>query len=350
MPDRLTRDMINAALAALRRSTGVESQVQLANTDDATATDGHIALSRHNVCHRYEVEWKSSIRSAAALSLARAKSAGRGPWLLVTQYLTPYLANQCREIGLQFIDTAGNAHIDADGLYIFVSGQRPHEASTPVRMHGGGNPTAQRMIFALLCRPSLLRASYREIAQASGIALGSVGTVFNELAERGWLLEAAAAARRRLTAPDRLLDEWVTNYPTILRPRLHARRFAAPDPDWWRDMSLAELRNVYWGGEVAAEKMTAYLRPETQTLYVAPGHMSQSVKELVQTHRLRPQTNGPIEILDAFWERQSSNTKQPELAPAVLVYADLMASLSSRNLEAAAKVRKEEIQHVLDQF
>ncbi len=342
--------MINMALTALRRSAGVEGQFQRANTDDATATDGHIVLNRHNVRRRYEVEWKSSIRSATALTLARAKSAGRGPRLLVTQYLTPYLANQCKEIGLQFIDTAGNAHIDADGLYIFVSGQRPDEASPPVRMHGGGNPTAQRMIFALLCRPSLLQASYREIAQASGIALGSVGTVFSELAERGWLLDAATAARRRLTAPDRLLDEWVTNYPTILRPRLHARRFAAPHPDWWQDTPLAELKNVYWGGEVAAEKMTAYLRPETQTLYVEPGHMAQSVRQLVQTHRLRPQTNGPIEILDAFWEPQSSNTKQPELAPAVLVYADLMASLSSRNLDVAAKIRNEELQHVLDQF
>ncbi|UIF88048.1 type IV toxin-antitoxin system AbiEi family antitoxin [Cupriavidus sp. UYPR2.512] len=350
MTEKATRDTINMALAALRRSAGLEGQFQRANADDATATDGHIVLTRHNVCRRYEVEWKSSIRSATALTLARAKSAGRGPRLLVTQYLTPYLANQCKEIGLQFIDTAGNAHIDADDLYIFVSGQRPDEASTPVRMHGGGNPTAQRMIFALLCRPSLLQASYREIAQASGIALGSVGSVFNELAERGWLVEAATAARRRLTAPDRLLDEWVANYPTILRPRLHARRFAAPHPDWWQDTSLAELKNVYWGGEVAAEKMTAYLRPETQTLYVVPGHMAQSVKQLVQTHRLRPHTNGPIEILDAFWEPQSSNTKRSELAPAVLVYADLMASLSSRNLEVAAKIRKEELQHVLDQF
>lgn len=108
--------------------------------------------------------------------------------------------------------------------------------------------------------------------QASRIALGSLDTVFNERAERGWLLETATAARRRLTGPDRLLDKWVTNYPTILRPRLDARRFAAPEPDWWRDMSLAELKSVYWGGEVAAEMVTAYLRPETQTLYVVPEH------------------------------------------------------------------------------
>ncbi|NUA29934.1 type IV toxin-antitoxin system AbiEi family antitoxin [Cupriavidus basilensis] len=60
-------------------------------------------------------------------------------------------------------------------------------------------------------------------------------------------LEAATAARGRLTAPDRLLDEWVTNYPTILRPGLHARRFAGPDPDWRQDMSLAALKNTCWG-------------------------------------------------------------------------------------------------------
>ena len=65
------------------------------------------------------------------------------------------------------------------------------------------------------------------------------------------------------------------------------------------------------------------------------------MKDFVQTHRLRPQTNGPIEIFDASWEHQSSNAKQPELAPAVSVYADRTASLSSRNQEVAAKAAKQ---------
>lgn len=93
--------------------------------------------------------------------------------------------------------------------------------------------------------------------------------------------------------------------------------------------------------------MTGYLRAQTQTLYVIPEHKAGFVKRLMQTHRLRPQADGSIEILDAFWA--PSLLSEAGVAPPVLVYADLMASLSSRNLETAAKLRAGALQHALDQ-
>jgi hypothetical protein len=336
---------VEAALAALRRTAGIVAEWQPpAETDD---TDDSVALTLVREGGRWPLRatWQGTVRSGSALGVLRARL---GDGVLVTTYLSPHLAAQSRELGLRFIDLAGNAYLDGPGLYVFVSGQRPADVTVGT-MQGSGNPTALRMIFALLCQPALLQAPYREIARVSGIALGSVGTVLGDLTQRGWLAEDAGQ-RRRLTAPDRLLDEWVAGYPVILRPRLQARRFAAPDPDCWRNVSADGLAGMAWGGEVAAAAMTGALRPQTQTLYAAPAAMAAGLRHLLQTQRLRPQPDGPVEILEAFWSPATSAVAPPGLAPAVVVYADLMASLSARNLEVAAQLREGELRRVLDQF
>ncbi|MFS8978315.1 type IV toxin-antitoxin system AbiEi family antitoxin [Cupriavidus necator] len=341
------RNPVDVALEALQRSAGVTGHASAA-TDDRH--DSQVVLTRGTIVRTYPAVWKPTIASAAALTLVRTRFDENVPGLLITTYLSPFLAEHCRNIGLQFIDTAGNAYLEAEGLYIYVSGGRPDTTLLPPKSRGTGNPTALRMIFALLSQPSLLQATYREIAQASGIALGSVGAVFKELAARGMLLEDATTKRRRLTAPDRMLDEWVASYPAILRPRLQVGRYATPDPDWWRTASEPVSGNAYWSGEVAAEKMTTFLRAERQTMYVDVAHKGAILKHMMQKYRLRPQPDGPIEILDAFWPASLGNANPAGIAPPVVVYADLMASLDSRNLEAARILRAGVLEHALDQF
>ncbi|WP_439687251.1 type IV toxin-antitoxin system AbiEi family antitoxin [Cupriavidus oxalaticus] len=334
------------AFAALFRGAGVQAD---AGQPEPGNDEFPVTLQRGATCYVRHAIWKSLVRSATALALVHARLNARAQGLLVTTYLSPYLSDRCRQIGLQFIDTAGNAYLEGEGLYIYVSGRRPEAVMRATRTRGTGNSTALRMIFALVSRPALLQATYREIAQASGVALGAVGTVFRELAERGWLLEDPATRHRRLTAPERMLDEWVANYPSILRPRLQVGRFAAPDPGWWRAAEMdSEL--AYWSGEVAAEKMTGYLQAEMQTVYVDTRYKSTFLKHMMQKYRLRQQPDGPIEILDAFWPSTLGDTTPSGIAPPLAVYADLMASLSSRNIEVASMLRKGVLQHAIDQF
>ena len=86
-----------------------------------------------------------------------------------------------------------------------------------------------------------------------------------------------------------------------------------------------------WGGEVAAHRMDGYLQPAEATFYSwAPR------QDLMKKFRLKPDPNGDIEILDAFWK--PLETADGTLAPALLVYADLMASRDGRSREAATKV------------
>jgi len=38
--------------------------------------------------------------------------------------ITDYLAEKCRKIELPFLDTAGNAYLEDEDLFVFVTGQK----------------------------------------------------------------------------------------------------------------------------------------------------------------------------------------------------------------------------------
>ena len=264
--------------------------------------------------------------------------------VLVAPYLTAELANHCRnELDLNFIDTAGNAYLRAPGLFVFVRGERPPTLpATAIGARGGGTATALRVVFALLCKPALLNAPYREIVTAAGVALGAIGWVFFDLAGRGYIAGGRHKRNRRLLEPGRLLDEWVTNFPIKLRPKLNPRRFLAPDPGWWQQAPLEA--GARWGGEVAAARLTGYLKPETYTVYLDPQNDREALTALVKQYRLRADPRGNVEILDAFWNFPPEGA-EPDVVPPLLVYADLMATLDPRNLEVAKRIRAQHIDH-----
>jgi len=202
------------------------------------------------------------------------------------------------------------------------------------------------MVFALLCRPELLNAPYREIVDAAGVALGAVGWVYFDLQARGYVAAGKKKGTRRFLEPKRLFDEWVTNYPIKLRPKLNPRRFRVPNADWWKAAQLQ--KGAYWGGEVAADRLTHHLKPAAFTVYMEPGHARENLAALVGTHRLRADPTGDVEVLDTFWTFDGDAT-QPDLVPPILIYADLIATQDTRNLEIARLIRERFIENVLRQ-
>ena len=86
---------------------------------------------------------------------------------------------------------------------------------------------------------------------------------------------------------------------------------------------------AYWGGEVAAEKLTGYLKPAKITIYAR-----KNLDRLIVENRLRPDVNGDIEILEAFWA-VDTELQMNGVVPALLIYADLLATTNPRNIETA---------------
>lgn len=342
------QELVVAALRSLEAVSGITGRVLIPEQVPGLGWDPDAQIELHidGRYYHYFVQCTPAADRRARIAQVQHQFEGSTrPGLFVAPHLTPAMAEHCRQLDLPFIDGAGNAYLRRDGLYVYVVGQKPKKPLYR-RDSGLGSPAALRMIFALLCRPELTQASYREIVDAAGVSLGMVGRVFEQLQSRGFVTDADSRYGRRPLEFERLLEEWVALYPSILRPKLKARRFRAQDPMWWTTFHPPS-QLAWWGGEVAAERLTDYLKPATQTLYVAPDASGAIRRELVQRYRLRPDPDGAVEVLEAFW-RFPTTAPRADVVPPELVYADLLLSLDPRCLEVAKMLREEVIGHVDD--
>lgn len=254
------------------------------------------------------------------------------PLLLIAPYLSAKLAEECQRTGINFLDTVGNAHIDVPGNYLFITGKpRPKAPRIPADQSALRKASTLRVIFALLTIEGLAQQPVRAIAEAAGAALGSASNAIEDLVALGFI--TGEARKRRLANRQALQMEWARQYPISLRGKLKPQRYACGDADWRGSSLLTDEPEVALSGEVAAAAITQYINPASACVY---SWMDRG--QLLRKHRLRPDPEGPIEVLDAFWPRADlvhAKAVDPAVAPLLLVYADLMASNEGRSVEVA---------------
>jgi hypothetical protein len=332
------------ALEALQRTTGFIGKVIKKKPIIAQGfhADARVEIGANGQRYGYMAEIRRIDRFATLADIKNQCARYGDHLLLVAPRVTTELAEKCRELDLQFIDTAGNAYLRGPGLFVLVKGQRFIEGEdiqlAEQQGKRAGTATNLRVFFTLLCKPELLNAPYRDINQAAGVALGTVGWVFFDLNARGYITGGKGKGDRVLLERLRLVQEWVTNYPIKLRPKLNPRRFLAPKTDWWKKVDITKY-GAQWGAEVAAEKLTAYLRPAAVTIYLHKEQGQKNLTKMVAEHKLRADLQGDIEIIDAFWDFEDEKP-MPKTVPPLLVYADLIATLDPRNLEAAKLIHE----------
>src|ERR1700761_1816222 len=183
--------ILNQALDAMR--TAVDAKAKLLPFKKKKLRAGalvEIDLNRRK--ERFIAEIKAIDRRVAVgqvkaqlQTLIKEEYAGYHP-LLVTGFATPELAEECRKLGLAFIDTAGNLYLRTANYLADVRGKaRP---GRPFKNEYRANkPAGLKITFALLCKPELAGAPYREIAKFAQVALGAIGPVLNDLAQRAYL-------------------------------------------------------------------------------------------------------------------------------------------------------------------
>lgn len=337
------RHLAEIALKRLTEITGIDAQLREEVPPGDGYADALIQLQVNKKSYRYLAEiTKGPIDREAKLTMIKSRLAQHAVekekldgTILIVPYMTKGMAERCNLLGLQFIDTSGNAYIKTDELFVFITGQKPSfDTETTTRTRTGGTAATYKMIFALLCYPNMVNESYRHIAQAAGIALGAVGGILNELERRAIIVtvNSGAGKERKIRDHQKLFGEWAINYPIHLRPKLHPRTYRAPNTDWWKHVQFDGI-NVWWGGEIAADRMTNYLKPEKTTIYAKPDATS-VIRSLIIGQRLIPDPNGDVEILEAFWNFPLP-TGYKDIVPPVLVYADLMDTTNARNHEVA---------------
>jgi len=319
------RDLLEAArIAAQQLGLGLDI-VQLEPQLGPARANALIRVRHGDQEVLYAAEVKRGLRPATLGAVINQLERLGQPALLVTNYVTPPLADALKERGIAFIDAAGNAYLNHPPLLVWVKGQKPKETLVTANLTTRTfNPSGIQVLFPLLCHPDWADRPYREIAQLAGVAHGTVGWVLAELPKLGFMAEVAG--KRRLLQHERLLQQWVEAYARTLRPRLLLGRFHADQLDWHKTLDPGKY-GFLLGGEPAAARLTSHLRPGTVTLYgpkVEP--------RLLLDHRLRPDAQGKVEILRRFWKFDSDDQL---ITPLPLVYADLLAIGDARCLETA---------------
>lgn len=336
-PSALEKDLLGQAIESLKGTAGLEATVSwkgdAPNRSDAADNAPAAMIAVVAADQRWEfsaVIKKNLTNDILNYVIAELREARWQPAVLVTRYVTPQQAERLRQANAQFIDTAGNAFFNRPPFYVLVTGNKRQESAAKTRAARFFSTSGIKLLFALLCEPALAAASFREIANAANVSLGAVSHVMEDLKSAGYLFNQEGKERRLLKYGE-LIRRWGEAYSERLRPKLLISRFSAEKPDWWKEVDLQEL-NACWSGEVAAAKLTSYLKPRVKTIYAA-----NKLPALQLKYRFRQDRNGDIELLEKFW-KVDRNIAQPGMAPALLVYADLMASGDERNIETAGMI------------
>lgn len=335
-------DVVQETLAQLKRKVpDLRADFEQPDTPHE-AIDGrlHLFRPRFGAFEPLAVEIKPGITTAALPRIINRIREMNEPCVLMTDYLAPGAAALLKNKGVFYLDTAGNAYLDLDKMFILVDGQKrpdlPRRAP-PAALGEAG----VRLIFTLLAAPEILNQPYRRIATAADVAQGTITHVLQDLEELGFFQKTA---RNRILR-DRLAlaERWAEAYAERLRPKLLRGRFDAPDPQWWKRADPAPFGGA-WGGEPAGTMLTGYLKPETMTLYVpkrpdAPG----TYARFIAVNGLRKNPDGKVEILETFWDPEIIEPTEQGTVHPLLVYADLMATQDARCIETGKIIHDERL-------
>lgn len=287
------------------------------------------------------VEVKNRLTKAAELQALIYKDKTQHPFLLATGYVPPEAAARLHDGGIQFIDTVGNAFINQPPLLIFVKGNRPEKEETAIPAARLFKGVGLKIAYLLLCRPDLVDRPYRDLAEMTDVALGTVNGTMTELVQKGFILEMGKKGKKLLDRKT-LFERWIAAYPDYLKPKLLLGRFRG-DGDWWKDIQL-DPALAQWGGEVAAAKLTGYLKPGTVTLYADKNRLA----DLVIANRLKKDPQGNVEILERFWPQEHGLGEGDTVHP-ILIYADLAAIGEQRTMETARMIYEQHLDRYFGQ-
>ncbi|HKK63153.1 MAG TPA: type IV toxin-antitoxin system AbiEi family antitoxin, partial [Bacteroidales bacterium] len=253
--------------------------------------------------------------------------------LLITHHVNEKVAEELREAGVFFADTAGNTYFDIPGMFIFVVGRNPTTPRLSTSDIKGRmfQKKGLLFLFELMIRDfNLINKSYRQMRDQTGISLGSIGFILNSLIENGFMLENKQG--RHIIDKKRMLEEWSIAYREKLRSvyQIDLYRFKLAKP-----IQALELpEGVRWSGEPAAELLGTGFRAGFYTVYANENVCNRFIARA----GLRKDPEGNVEIMTPFWQTCNEKTWPDKTVHPLLVYADLITSGNSRSIEVARDI------------
>lgn len=329
-------DYIYDASVALEQLTGLNINIESRRNE----YDGIIDINGYTFTVEAKNELRKENKGFLLNRLNELKTKTKRPTLIIAKYIASDVAFELRENGINYLDAAGNCFIKYQDLILHIVGQKVHKKER-TNQAKAFQEVGIKIIFNLLNNPENLQLSYRELAELADVSIGSVSNVMKELEEQNFILKTKL--KRVLKNKTQLLERWVIAYQDVLRPRLVKKqmRFIKQDVTLtWKNIFLNNEEGItLWGAEPAGAILTNQLIPEKFTIYT-----EQNWQNIGQDMALVPDVNGNVEILQVFWKQDKINNQQT--TPPLLVYADLIGSGFSRNIETAQIILENELQYI----
>jgi hypothetical protein len=299
--------------------------------------DAILELTTPRGRRRLRVEEKRSHLSQALVGdlLARATARATTPLILFAPYVSPEAGALLAARGVNFVDRAGNCHLDLGGSYVAHVEGRKLRRSPDAR--GGMRAPGYRLVFALLVEPNLLDAPVRDLARASGVSLGTASNVLRRLEHDRIVVRTRS--RRHLVRRDDLMERWTVGYAETLRPQLLTGRFQTPDKD---PLALEERVEALlgsdgtwaWGGAAAAFRLTRHYRSDETVL-----HVESPTSELPKRLTALPHETGRLVLLGVPGPL-AFRGKAPHTVHPLLIYSELILTGSDRARQTASELRE----------
>jgi hypothetical protein len=316
----MEKEIIHIALDNLRHNTGIEGFWK-----ETGLLDGGLDLTVNGQKYNFVVEIKQEVR-AHQLGQIEDYFQRYDNLMLVANRIFPKIKEELRQKEIPYLEANGNIFLKKGKLFMFVDTQKP----LPIEKNKGNRAftkTGLKVLFYLLQHKEAINLTQRKLAEKARVGLGNIPQVIDGLKETGYLNNKTYVWENRKA----LLERWIAQYATVLRPKLVKERYALKGQ--WQDLALNNHKTL-WGGEPAADMLTNHLRPEKFLIYTQEDRM-----DLIKNYRLMPVKNGEIEVLGMFWKQEKGET-----VPPLLVYADLMLEGGKRNKETAEKIYNEYIE------
>jgi hypothetical protein len=241
---------------------------ELSSAYDHPESDFAVAVG--NTLLLFEVKarlWPNEVPSAAHGLLKHCRARVEGPCVpvLVAPSISPRAAEACRELGVSWVDLAGNCHIEFGTVLVHIEGKKGDPAPT----RGTASlytPRAARIVHVLLLEP---QRSWKvvDLAERAQVSLGQVSNVRKRLVQEAFVESGRGGVR--LVEPRRLLLDWARNY----RPRRTVRRYYSLRRPGELEHALGSHLPSYALTELAAaERYAPYTRYQSVAFYVPEWH------------------------------------------------------------------------------
>jgi len=321
----MENELVFKVLDLLKDNYGVAASTEFGTKNDE-GTEGEIVLNINNITERYFIYYKNELYPIHLKELFNKQNEDFKT-IVIAFRIRKKLREELRKNNIAYCDAAGNAFLKTRDYYLLIEGFQDQNPGF-IDKNRAFTKAGLKIVYFLLNHPDRVNATYREMAEQTGVALDTINKTFLALKTLKFIIRIDQNTKK-LWDKTKLAERWINAYDATLKPNLFVGNYKFLNSDTrteWNNINF-QGQPSWWGGEPAADILTNYLNPAVFTIYT-----EEPAVDLMKKYRFIPDQEGEIKIFRPFWKNLNLNDM---VVDPLLVYADLINSGDSRNIETA---------------